>query len=288
MDIHQFMGMALDFAKAYHRVQKEGAEAVGQWGVVMDRFMSTAEGLLAASKAGDPTKAVADRDREWIEAIAPGSSNTEFGRWYSTPGKYAELAKARLELDTSENAFLAAKISHLLRLLSELRDACNTVVSANGTAGSIRRHVLPLYNNLVMTEARAKELLPPEGQGNPLSVLLGRNSLGRIMGSVRYSVVEAIHLWMNHVAGRELDLHAQGTHVDVIDSDSGCTSRARVDLVGRNPDNAIGDQLYLVLCDQYENQVCLTQEDWDGIGTDDLLAVLRAVEDAFGPANKEH
>jgi hypothetical protein len=70
MDIHQFMGMALDFAKAYHRVQKEGAEAVGQWGVARDRCVSTAEGLLAASKAGDPTKAVADRDREWIEAIA--------------------------------------------------------------------------------------------------------------------------------------------------------------------------------------------------------------------------
>jgi hypothetical protein len=134
----------------------------------------------------------------------------------------------------------------------------------------------------------AKELLPPEGQSNPLSVLLGRNSLGRIMGSVRYSVVEAIHLWMNHVADRELDIHARCLHIEVIDHDSGGGSWLRVDKVGRNPDDSPGSQLYLLLYDDGNNETELNEDCWDDICVEDLLAVLRAVEDAFGPANKEH
>jgi len=54
---------------------------------------------------------VADRDKQWIEAIAPGNVETEFGKQCGTPEKYAKFAKATAECDAENAAFVRQLVS---------------------------------------------------------------------------------------------------------------------------------------------------------------------------------
>jgi hypothetical protein len=65
--------------------------------------------------------AIAERDKQWMEAIHPGNLETQFGRMYGTPEEYAGFRVAQLELEQDIAKWNRKKIKKLKRKIKKLK-----------------------------------------------------------------------------------------------------------------------------------------------------------------------
>lgn len=108
-ELSQFC-VAVYYISTSHNHRRESLRKWQQWAASAIRIDQSADRIIA------------ERDRQWMEAIHPGNTGTDFGRVFGVPEQYAKYEKVRLDLDRQMDnqsyAKLQGRATTIRRLLA--------------------------------------------------------------------------------------------------------------------------------------------------------------------------